>query len=69
VYSIFRGTIGAVDHYLAEQGRLVLLESPADVQTKIRAERRDKSHNGMSHSKAVLNRIVDEIVRITESCH
>jgi uncharacterized protein len=68
VYSIFRGTIGAVDHYLAEQGRLVLLESPADVQTKIRAERRDKSRNGMSHSKAVLNRIVDEIVRITESC-
>ena len=69
VYSIFRGTIGAVDHYLAEQGRLILLESPADVQTKIRAERRDKSRNDISHSKAVLNRIVDEIVRITETCN
>ena len=69
VYSIFRGTIGAVDHYLAEQGRLILLESPADVQTKIRAERRDKSRNDISHSKVVLNRIVDEIVRITETCN
>ena len=69
VYSIFRGTIGAVDHYLAEQGRLILLESPADVREKIPVVHRDKSRNGMSHSRAVLNRIVDEIVRITESCN
>ena len=27
VYSIFRGTIGAVDRYLTDQGRLILLES------------------------------------------
>ena len=40
VYSIFRGRIGAVDEYLSQQGRLVLLESVEDVQTKIKAERR-----------------------------
>jgi predicted glycosyltransferase len=69
VYSIFRGPTGAVDRYLSEQDRLVMLESPADVREKIKVEFRDKSHNGISHSRAVLNRIVDEIVRITESCN
>ncbi len=36
VYSIFRGKIGAVDHYLANQGRLTLIETPSEVQTKIK---------------------------------
>ena len=40
VYSIFRGHIGAVDQYLADQGRLVLLETVEDVRTKIKAVRR-----------------------------
>jgi predicted glycosyltransferase len=66
VYSIFRGTIGAVDKYLAAQGRLVLLESSDDVRSKIRIEKRDKSGPGMSQSKAVMNRIVDEIIRISK---
>jgi predicted glycosyltransferase len=35
VYSIFRGRIGAVDRYLAEIGRLVLLESVEDVRQKL----------------------------------
>ncbi len=69
VYSIFRGPTGAVDHYLAEHGRLLMLESPADVREKIRVERRDRSRDGISHNGAVLNRIVDEIVRITDSCN
>lgn len=68
VYSIFRGTTGAVDKYLSEHGRLMMLESRADVRTKIRAERRDRSCDKISHNKAVLNRIVDEIIRIAESC-
>lgn len=67
VYSIFRGTTGAVDKYLSEHGRLVMLESVADVREKIRAERRGKTRNGVSPSREVLNRIVDEIIRITES--
>ncbi len=43
VYSIFRGAIGAVDRYLVDQGRLILLESVEDVRTKIDAVRREKS--------------------------
>ena len=46
VYSIFRGKIGAVDQYLADNGRLVLLTSVEDVRSKIVAERRQKSAEG-----------------------
>lgn len=40
VYSIFRGKIGAVDRYLVEDGRLILLESVADVRRKLQLVRR-----------------------------
>lgn len=43
VYSIFRGKIGAVDHYLVSQGRLVLLESAADVRSKLILARRERA--------------------------
>jgi uncharacterized protein len=43
VYSIFRGKIGAVDQYLADNGRLVLITSVEDVASKIVAVRRPKS--------------------------
>jgi predicted glycosyltransferase len=36
VYSIFRGKIGAVDRYLSEQGRMILIESVEDVRSKIK---------------------------------
>lgn len=42
VYSIFRGTSGAVDRYLAQQGRLTLIESVDDVRAKIRPVSRPK---------------------------
>lgn len=42
VYSVFRGPIGAVDRLLCEQHRLVLIESPADVDDKIRLVPRAK---------------------------
>src|SRR5882724_8389513 len=42
VYSIFRGTIGAVDQYLSRIGRLVLLESAADLTTKLSVRRRSR---------------------------
>ncbi len=44
VYSIFRGKIGAVDSYLAAHGRLVLLESVADVKSKIKLVSRYKAY-------------------------
>jgi predicted glycosyltransferase len=40
VYSIFGGEIGAVDRYLADTGRLTLIETVQDVRTKIRPVKR-----------------------------
>lgn len=67
VYSIFRGEIGAVDRYLANTGRLVLLENVQDVPTKINLQRRlrpDYPHKG---NVAPLTAIVDHIVEIMDS--
>src|SRR5580658_3942630 len=43
VYSLFRGTMGAVDKYLAETGKLVLLESEQDVREKLKVVPRSKT--------------------------
>lgn len=68
VYSIFRGKIGAVDKYLAEQGRLVLLETVEDVRTKIKAVPREKLGQRVDGtSSRTLEAIVREIVLIIES--
>ena len=40
VYSIFRGKLGAVDRYLAQHQRLILIESVEDVRSKIHPVRR-----------------------------
>lgn len=40
VYSLFRGTLGAVDKHLAETDKLILLESEDDVREKLRIVRR-----------------------------
>jgi uncharacterized protein len=65
VYSIFRGKLGAVDRFLSEQGRLVLLENVEQVHTKIQAVRRDKESLALSHKKsAALETIVNHITNI-----
>ena len=68
VYSIFRGKIGAVDRYLVERNRLVLLETVDDVRRKIKAVRRaeSKSHAGITSTPA-LETIILNIVSILES--
>jgi predicted glycosyltransferase len=67
VYSIFRGKIGAVDHYLADQGRLVLLESVDDVRTKIKAVHREKLGAGADGiASSTLKAIVREIISLVE---
>ena len=53
VYSIFRGKLGAVDRYLSETGRLTMLESVGDVETKLAIQARSiegakKSCNGLA---------------------
>lgn len=63
VYSVFRGNIGAVDRYLSERGRLVLLESVQDVQTKIRLVRRNRPARPESDG-ITLSSIVEQIVAI-----
>jgi predicted glycosyltransferase len=66
VYSIFRGTIGAVDHYLEAQGRLVLLESVADVKSKIKVERRPKSQGPQNAESPALQAILHNLLSILE---
>jgi len=68
VYSIFRGKIGAVDHYLAKAGRLVMIESKEEVRTKIKAARRTRSaesaHSGLGPA---LETIVENIIMILDT--
>lgn len=68
VYSIFRGKIGAVDAYLADQGRLVLLETVEDVRTKIKTVRRDPHKQRLNEANSpALDTIVQNIISIIES--
>jgi predicted glycosyltransferase len=61
VYSIFRGKIGAVDRYLADTDRLVLVESVDDVRSKIvldrRASRIDRGRLDVSALRAVIDNV------------
>ena len=66
VYSIFRGRIGAVDRYLADSGRLMLLESVEDVKTKIQLKRREKPLEMRIPRPEAMNRIVETILEIVE---
>jgi hypothetical protein len=61
VYSIFRGKTGAVDSYLAEQGRLTLLETPEDVRTKMLPVKRASGNNARMHDRAAFQRIMSII--------
>jgi predicted glycosyltransferase len=66
VYSIFQGKIGAVDQYLANSGRLVLLESVEDVYTKIILNKRRQSRKIERANRVTLHTIVNEIIGIVE---
>jgi hypothetical protein len=67
VYSIFRGTIGAVDRYLSETGRLVLLTSVEDVEQKIRLLPRDRKDRAAQCNQETLHCIVDDIIEAAEN--
>jgi predicted glycosyltransferase len=67
VYSIFRGPIGAVDRYLAANGRLVLLESIDDVKSKVRLVRRSRSIDARMAPRPALDSIVNHIVAILKA--
>jgi uncharacterized protein len=67
VYSIFRGKIGAVDRYLSQAGRLVLVASVHDVETKIQVARRIRPVRPVSVDGIALKSIVEQIVTIMEA--
>ncbi|HEY1262127.1 MAG TPA: DUF354 domain-containing protein [Terriglobales bacterium] len=67
VYSIFRGKIGAVDRYLAEVGRMVLLESAQDVRDKLKLVRRQRSAASDNGEQTTLNAVVDNILFALEN--
>jgi uncharacterized protein len=64
VYSIFRGVIGAVDRQLQEEGRLILIESTEDVDSKILLEPRDRNPLPDSRPREALQNIVEHLVSI-----
>ena len=65
VYSVFRGRIGAVDQYLADTGRLVLLESMEDVE-KVLVERNRPVFTELEEKRDALPCIVQGIASIAE---
>jgi uncharacterized protein len=67
VYSIFRGKIGAVDRYLADVGRLVLLESAEEVRTKLVLQRRSRGGGVGDRNDEALKKIVNNVVSALES--
>lgn len=64
VYSIFRGEIGAVDRYLADNGRLVLLERPEDFREKVRLEKWARPAAPRTDNRAALDAIVSHLIDI-----
>jgi predicted glycosyltransferase len=66
VYSIFRGTIGAVDKDLQKQGRLILVESVEDVEQKIVLARRDMKASFDAATTPALLRILENIEEIVK---
>jgi uncharacterized protein len=66
VFSIFRGHLGAVDRYLANTGRLTLIEKVEDIHTKIVLKRRKPPLWGSASQSGVLDCIVNAIDSIAE---
>jgi predicted glycosyltransferase len=66
VYSIFRGKIGAVDRFLAENGRLVLVETVGEVRETILLTKRRLSGSTFG-DRTALQAIVNGILAALDS--
>ena len=66
VYSLFRGTMGAVDKHLAEAGKLVLLESEQDVREKLKLVHRSKVLAARPRQHATLEAVVNHISAVMD---
>jgi len=67
VYSIFRGKLGAVDHYLAETGRLTMIENTSDIHRKIKLVRWNRPAKPEDRNCPVLQCIIGNILSVLES--
>lgn len=59
VYSIFRGKLGAIDKYLAETNRLILIQSEDDLRA-VKIERKDRKQYASDKNES-LPKLVDMI--------
>ena len=66
VYSIFRGKLGAVDRYLAREGRLVLIENGEDVRSKIHLAKRLKTTGPAGAERPALRQILNAAHELME---
>jgi predicted glycosyltransferase len=66
VYSLFRGTMGAVDKHLAETGKLVLLKSEQDVREKLKLVPSHKTLVSGSGQRGTLDAVVNHIIVVLE---
>lgn len=64
VYSIYKGKIGAVDRYLSERGKLVILESADEIERKIVFLKTDKRTKTSTRTSIPLQQIVDKIAEM-----
>ncbi len=66
VYSLFRGTLGAVDQHLAETGRLILLQDENDVLERLALKRRKKPGTADANSRTSLEAVVEHVAAVLE---
>jgi predicted glycosyltransferase len=66
VYSIFRGPMGAVDRFLAAEGRLVVVANASDVRSKIAMVPRARDRRSDGGSRPTKAAIVTHITAIVE---
>ncbi len=64
VYSVFRGATGAVDKYLAKHARLVMLESPADLTSKLVIRKREQNGHYVASGQETLETVTNHIIRL-----
>jgi uncharacterized protein len=64
VYSIFGGKLGSVDKHLASTGRLVLIQHPNEVASKIQLRKWQRPASPETNNKSVLHGIIECIVSL-----
>lgn len=64
VYSIFRGPLGAVDKYLVQSRRLVMIETSADVESKMRLVKRPNKMDTGIGDRMALKQILTAIQEV-----